>query len=692
VVRRLLPSPLLPYRHGLDTLAHVAVSVFGLGRSSRPTGRRAVESGPVADEAQELASSPSLLSRIVTRPWASLLAVLVVLSLWWGRDLLGPGQLQGGALVPAPDAVGAWWALHLQAWHPVGIGSESAPAPYVLLLAVGGMFTFGQPWLLVDLLVLGAVPLCACTAFLLAGSAFVDRRVRLGWAACYALVPVLTGAVAQGRLGTLVALVVAPLLASAVLATVRPARRLPWWQHAARIGVWLTIATAFAPVAYVLGAGVILLTAVWWPRLGALPGLLGGLAVPWALLGSWMVERVLDVEGMWVEAGRVDVPVEPSGWRELAAGLAGGPGQAPVWIGLVVVAGVLVALLGGDRNRELLGVWGAATCGLAVAVFGSGQRIEPTGYAGDAAVWVGLPVAVWLAGSMAVLAMAADGAKTRLAGSAFGRRQLVAGLTGVLILVVPAMGAVWWSTAADDQLLQRSEAVRLPAYLAEQAAAGEQASTLVLTGSARDGVHWQVVRDDGLRLGEESVLPDGTAVDRFSEVVVGLVTSPSTEDVVFLLDHGIGAVLAPEPVDATLAAALDSAGGLQGAGTPDAGARAWDLDAATGSVRVVAEGDAALAGTALQPPAGLVGQVRADSAAGSQLRLAAAASARWSATAGGTDLDPVTTASGTQAFVLAGTDPVQLRHESRRRWLAWAQIAGLALVVLLALPGRRRDS
>jgi hypothetical protein len=400
----------------------------------------------------------------------------------------------------------------------------------------------------------------------------------------------------------------------------------------------------------------------------------------------------MDVERIWVEAGRADVALEPSGWCELAAGLAGGTGQAPVWFGLVVVAVCWVALLGGDRNRELLGVWavGDVRPGRGGAGVGAAHRADRL--CGDNAVWVGLPAAVWLAGSMAVLAMAADGASKRLTGSAFGRRQLVAGLTGVLILVMPAIGAVWWCTAADDRLLQRSEAVRLPAYLAEQAASSTQASTLVLTGSARDGVRWQVVRDDGLRLGEESVLPDGTAVDRFSEVVVGLVTSPSTEDVVFLLDHGIGAVLAPEPVDTTLAAALDSAGGLQGAGTPDAGARAWDLDAATGSVRVVADGDAALAGTALQTPAGLVGQLRTDSAAGSQLRLAAAASGRWSATTGGTDLDPVTTASGTQAFALAGTDAVQLRHESPRRWLAWAQIAGLALVVLLALPGRRRDS
>jgi hypothetical protein len=161
---------------------------------------------------------------------------------------------------------------------------------------------------------------------------------------------------------------------------------------------------------------------------------------------------------------------------------------------------------------------------------------------------------------------------------------------------------------------------------------------------------------------------------------------------VFLLDHGIGAVLAPEPMDAALAATLDSAGGLQGAGTPDAGARAWDLDAATGSVRVVADGDAALRGTAVQTNAGLVGELRADTSAGSQLRLAAAASGRWSATAGGTDLDPLTTASGTQAFALSGTDPLSLQHESRRRWLAWAQIVGLALLVLTALPGRRRDA
>jgi hypothetical protein len=120
VVRRLLPSPLLPYRHGLDTLAHVAVSVFGSG-STRPTGRRAGGERPGrrrGSGAREL-TEPAVphhhaAAGLVARRFS------VVPRLWLGRDLLGPGQLQGGALVPAPDAVGAWWALNLQAWHPVG--------------------------------------------------------------------------------------------------------------------------------------------------------------------------------------------------------------------------------------------------------------------------------------------------------------------------------------------------------------------------------------------------------------------------------------------------------------------------------------------------------------------------------------------------------------------------------------------
>jgi hypothetical protein len=527
-VRGLLPSPLLPYRHGLDALGHLAVALTGGRQRARTTGRRVVETGPVADEAQDLAGTPGPLARLFTHPWATLLGVLVLLAAWWARELFGAGQLQGGALLPAPDGVGQWWALHTQGWHPVATGTDLAAAPYVVLLALAGTATFAQPWLLVDLLVLAAVPLCACTAYLLGRRLLDDVRTRLGWAAGYALLPVATGAVAQGRLGTLVALVVAPLLASAVWSAMRSgpgagsaaagssgveaaARsernvELPWWQHAARIGLWLSVATAFAPVSYALALAGMAVTALWWPRPRSLPALVGGLLVPWVLLWTWMRERVGDVELVWAEAGRPDpgAGALAPGWRELVSGLPGASGQAPQWVGLVLVAGVLVALSTRDRRRELVGAWAVATCALALAVLGAGRRIEAPGQPGDVAVWVGLPGAVWTAGLLLVLALAADGAARRLAGSEFGWRQLVAALTGGILLGVPALGVVWWATSGDG-LLERTEPVDLPTYLAEQASGDRQSATLVLAGSTDAQLRWHVVRDDGLRLGEESV-------------------------------------------------------------------------------------------------------------------------------------------------------------------------------------------
>jgi hypothetical protein len=353
----------------------------------------------------------------------------------------------------------------------------------------------------------------------------------------------------------------------------------------------------------------------------------------------------------------------------------------------VLFAGVLVAVSTRDRRQELVGVWAVATCALALAAVGAGRRIAVPGEPGDVPVWVGLPGAVWTAGLLLVLALSADGAARRLAGSSFGWRQLVAALSGGVLLGTPALGAVWWATS-DDGLLERTGPVDLPPYLAEQASGDRQSATLVLTGSTDEQVVWRVVRDDGLRLGEESVLPVGSDVDSFSEVVVDLVTDPGADDASFLLDHGVGAVLAVAPVDARLAAALDSVGGLRRSGTSDPDARAWEIDADAGAARVTPAAATTLDGRALQVTPGLTGDLEPD-ATGEILRLATPASDDWSATAAGTGLDAAVTASGTQAFVLGDADVVRVTRTARP-WQPWAQLAALVLLVVLALPGRRR--
>src|SRR5690606_1625001 len=97
------------------------------------------------------------------------------------------------------------------------------------------------PWLMLVF----AVPLAALTAHRF-GRLLTDHRVsRMVWALGYGLLAVVCGAVAQGRLGTVVALVLLPVLANVVTQLIAQ----PSWTRAAQVGWWLAVIVVFAPVA-----------------------------------------------------------------------------------------------------------------------------------------------------------------------------------------------------------------------------------------------------------------------------------------------------------------------------------------------------------------------------------------------------------------------------------------------------------
>src|SRR5260370_15719446 len=97
--------------------------------------------------------------------------------------------------------------------------SGSTPA-YVGVMAILATVLGGKPWLATDVLLLGCVPLAGITAFLATRRVTSVLTARLWIAVSYALLPVATGAVAAGRLGTAGALVLLPLLRP-------PIRRVP---------------------------------------------------------------------------------------------------------------------------------------------------------------------------------------------------------------------------------------------------------------------------------------------------------------------------------------------------------------------------------------------------------------------------------------------------------------------------------
>ncbi|HJR37528.1 MAG TPA: glycosyltransferase family 2 protein, partial [Nocardioidaceae bacterium] len=287
-VRHLLAPPWLPYRHGLDFVTDVA-SAVGHQADELSSARRsrrgdALETGPVPAEAQNLPDDQGLIARLLTSPTAAVFGLLVVLALVGARGVLGAGQLSGGALLPAPGSALAWWGVYLESWHEVGVGSAAPAAPYLLPLAVAGTLLLAKGWLLVDLLFLLVVPLAAFGAYRFLLRVTGARLPALWGAVAYGLVPVLAGAVNQGRLGTVVAALCLPWLAHSALflSGSHPADRR--WRAAWRTALWLALVTAFVPIAWVLAAALALVALVAGPVKNHAPTAVAVAAVPVLLL------------------------------------------------------------------------------------------------------------------------------------------------------------------------------------------------------------------------------------------------------------------------------------------------------------------------------------------------------------------------------------------------------------------------
>ncbi|WP_167005181.1 glycosyltransferase family 2 protein [Mumia sp. ZJ430] len=565
VRERLLPSPLIPYRHGLDALGELVNTL--VGPAPEMTGRRAAVELRPEDDDEELPTTGSYLSR---HPWLTTMLVLTLVAFVASRSVIGSGFLMGGALLPAPDGAGAWWSFFTAGSHDVSIGSD-VPAPgYVVPLALLATLLGGNADLAVSIVVLAGALLAALTAHRLGRRLFASPGVRLWWGATYGLLVATSGALVQGRIGTVVALAAAPAIVnSAYLLMTRPRVT-----DGLRLGLWLTLATAFAPVTYLLAAGPLLVAGAILLRRRGWPSIATALLLPWLLLGSWMWRRALDPGAWWWEAGRANADVgdlDPPTWQ-LALGHAGGPGIATYATAGLLLLGVL-ALLRRETRSAVLVAWATGLWVLGWASFGAGATFTD-GISGGP-VWVGVPATLWIAALAAAAGSAADGLHGRLADRPVRRRAFA--VLVVLALVGPAVALTWWAVRGDGDPLERGTPDEIPAYLAARAEDGR--STLVLTGTREEGVTQRVVSGDGTRLGDEAVMPSPEDLRSLDVDVRLLLSNPSTGVLERLGSYGIQSIYLPAPANPDLVDALEAAPGLEPSGSPE-GSRVWTFTVA----------------------------------------------------------------------------------------------------------------
>ncbi|WP_193604541.1 glycosyltransferase [Nocardioides dongkuii] len=596
-VRRLLPPWWLPYRHGLDFLSDLATAATDQAADVAERRRAAKAEAdpssfaarrPVADDDEDAWSEDTgVVARFLTNPVAVLLAGFVLLALVGSRDALG-GDLSAAGLSPAPDGARDWWGLHLATWHELGSGT-AVPAPaYVLPLALLATLLGGSAGAAVSAVLLLSVPVAVWGAWRLlrvvgrlVSPRGAPRWVVLWGAATYALVPVVSGAWHDGRLGLVVGAALLPWLGHAALGFADPEadRR---WRAAWRTGLLLAVVTAFVPVAWVLAAatGLVVLAAatavvrsavrdrsVWGPPAVAV-------AVPPVLLLPWWLPAVLEraAEGLLLDAGRLPGPTASG--VGLLVGRLDGLG-APEWLGWIPLVLAVLALVPRATRIPVLVCWLVALVVAGVTALLATLSLDLAALTVPAAT--GFPMVV-VQGLLVVAATLGAQGAVLAARRSRSRAWLVAGVPlAAAAAVVPLVGLGWF-VVGDHGSLEDGRDDVIPAYMAQSSEVGPEHGVLVVRGDVADGLSYVVRRGDGVTVGEDEVLALTAEAADLTRDVRTLLSRPTRAVVAALADRGIEYVVLPAPADPDVAAALDATNGLVQASAEDRQTRAWQVD------------------------------------------------------------------------------------------------------------------
>lgn len=500
-----------------------AVSVWLAGAETRALIDDSGELQQVDVRDDTLASKP-LLRAFRDHPAASAGAMLAICYLIGLIPLLGVGQVVGGEIAPWPSTTRAFLRAYVSSWNGQPLASAGFSSPAQAVLGLLGFLGLGSAWLAQRLLVFGLLPLAWGFA-LRAGRLVTTRKSpRALGATLYALNPVLLGALAQGRYGTLVT---AALLPGLVLVTIRAmdVRTAPGsaWRAAALLALGLATVVAFAPVLGLL-LGIALLSVTGFVAVRGLQG--DGKIQTWSrqatlrLAVAGVASVVLN--GPWL------IDIVRRGGLELRGAE---PDVLPLWRALTMVPDIL------DGLRGPIGILAAATsCAVIVAAVGVGLRSRPGPVVGLVTVVAGSGVTAWgasrlgieqvwapallLPGALALAVLGVIAARwlsPSLRAYDFGARQLTTAIAGGIVLVGIAGGVLRLTLGPWGGLSRNPELV--PAFVNADIEAVGPYRVLLLADSG-EVVRWDVTNATG-----PSMVDNGTLrsprLTRFLEAAIG---------------------------------------------------------------------------------------------------------------------------------------------------------------------------
>ncbi|MYY85336.1 family 2 glycosyl transferase, partial [Streptomyces sp. SID335] len=272
----------------------------------------------------------------------------------------------------------------------------------------------------------------------------------------------------------------------------------------------------------------------------------------------------------------------------------------------------------------------------------------------------------------------------------FGWRQPVAALIAFAAAAGPLLVAAGWMIGGADGPLERRDPVQVPAFVAEESGTEDQARTLVLGSESAAQVSYSLVRGSGARLGDAELAAAAADDERLDKIVARLVAGSGADQADQLGGYAVRYVLVRDGAPRQMSRTLDATPGLTRLSQED-GSALWRVDRQVARAAVVPRtGDP-------EPVAAGPVELHTKIESGDEgrvLRLADSADPGWTATLDGRPLPRTTVDGWAQGFELptAGghLDVTYDTPMTRTAWL-WAQGALAVVLVVMALPGRRRD-
>jgi len=711
VVRPLRPRRARQFRQALEAFIGIATTS---GSTQGPTVS-ALESGPGDEDADYLTpSGTNIVRRLLLRPSVLIVAALALAAIAATHAVwLGPGVLQGGALLPTPTGATDIWHRYAIAWHDVGPGSTTPSAPYLMLVYPVAVVLLGKADLAVQVIMLLGIPIAGWAAYFTLRGAVGSRLIRAWAAAAYALLPAVTSAVSSGRIGTMMAAILLPF---AVRSFVRIARDAGTFRRAAGTALLLAALTAAVPALWFIALlAAVVVVAVAWRSQGraAIPvtrRMALAVIAPILLLLPWSLHLFANPALFLLEPGIASPNLNDPGITPLDILLQrpGGPGGTLIWLGVPLLAAGLFALVRRERLMAVVACWGLALAAFLLGVVQVIVLVTPPGSTTAIRSWPGPATLVLGAALIVAAALGADGLTARMSRSSFNLAQPVAALLAIGVVLAPVAALVLWFPDATAKL-RKAPASAVPAFVEADALGPPAPRTLVLREDADGRVQYNLINGAGPMLGDADVSPGAEVWQQIDPLVSALASGRGGDEVTALAGYGVRYVLVSAGTSAELVPVLDGAPGLRRLSTAG-GETLWSISGVTTRARVVAGEQELPMDVSPRPmldPNALLPidpylNAPAPQAAGSRVVVVGAtADGGWQASATDADGRSVNLAQVTgpglmdwsSAFdIPAGDQRITVRFDGqpRSRWL-WVQAGILVVLLILALPSRQRQ-